>query len=282
MSTLWSALEEERPVQIVGAVNAYTAMLAARAGFRALYLSGSAVATASFGLPDLGFTTLTDVAEETRRVAGATDLPLLVDADTGWGPPPMVERAVRELERAGAAAVQIEDQVLEKRCGHRPDKRLVTAETMEARVAAAAAARGDASFAVVARTDAIAVEGLDAAIERAQRYVAAGADVIFVEAVTSLEDYAEAAKATGVPILANLTEFGVTPLFTLKELRDAHVAFALYPLSAFRAMSAAAVRVFESIRRDGTQAGVVEDMQTRAELYEVLDYEAYERRMDDS
>jgi len=282
MSTLWSALEEERPVQIVGAVNAYTAMLAARAGFRALYLSGSGVATASFGLPDLGFTTLTDVAEETRRVAGATDLPLLVDADTGWGPPPMVERAVRELERAGAAAVQIEDQVLEKRCGHRPDKRLVTAETMEARVAAAAAARGDASFAVVARTDAIAVEGLDAAIERAQRYVAAGADIIFVEAVTSLEDYAEAAKATGVPILANLTEFGVTPLFTLEELRDAHVAFALYPLSAFRAMSAAAVRVFESIRRDGTQAEVVEDMQTRAELYEVLDYEAYERRMDDS
>jgi methylisocitrate lyase len=282
MSTLWSALEEERPVQIVGAVNAYTAMLAARAGFRALYLSGSGVATASFGLPDLGFTTLTDVAEETRRVAGATDLPLLVDADTGWGPPPMVERAVRELERAGAAAVQIEDQVLEKRCGHRPDKRLVTAETMEARVAAAAAARRDASFAVVARTDAIAVEGLDAAIERAQRYVAAGADIIFVEAVTSLEDYAEAAKATGVPILANLTEFGVTPLFTLEELRDAHVAFALYPLSAFRAMSAAAVRVFESIRRDGTQAGVLEDMQTRAELYEVLDYEAYERRMDDS
>ena len=282
MSTLWSALEEERPVQIVGAVNAYTAMLAARAGFRALYLSGSGVATASFGLPDLGFTTLTDVAEETRRVAGATDLPLLVDADTGWGPPPMVERAVRELERAGAAAVQIEDQVLEKRCGHRPDKRLVTAETMEARVAAAAAARRDASFAVVARTDAIAVEGLDAAIERAQRYVAAGADIIFVEAVTSLEDYAEAAKATGVPILANLTEFGVTPLFTLEELRDAHVAFALYPLSAFRAMSAAAVRVFESIRRDGTQAEVVEDMQTRAELYEVLDYEAYERRMDDS
>jgi methylisocitrate lyase len=282
MRTLWSALEEERPVQIVGAVNAYTAMLAARAGFRALYLSGSGVATASFGLPDLGFTTLTDVAEETRRVAGATDLPLLVDADTAWGPPPMVERAVRELERAGAAGVQIEDQVLEKRCGHRPDKRLVTAETMEARVAAAAAARRDASFAVVARTDAIAVEGFDAAIERAQRYVAAGADSIFLEAVTSLEDYAEAAKATGVPILANLTEFGVTPLFTLEELRDAHVAFALYPLSAFRAMSAAAVRVFESIRRDGTQAGVVEDMQTRAELYEVLDYEAYERRMDDS
>jgi methylisocitrate lyase len=282
MSTLWSALEEERPVQIVGAVNAYTAMLAARAGFRALYLSGSGVATASFGLPDLGFTTLTDVAEETRRVAAATDLPLLVDADTGWGPPPMVERAVRELERAGAAAVQIEDQVLEKRCGHRPDKRLVTAEAMEARVATAGAARRDASFAVVARTDAIAVEGFDAAIERAQRYVAAGADIIFLEAVTSLEDYAEAAKATGVPILANLTEFGVTPLFTLEELRDAHVAFALYPLSAFRAMSAAAVRVFESIRRDGTQAGVVEDMQTRTELYEVLDYEAYERRMDDS
>jgi methylisocitrate lyase len=278
---LWRALEVERPVQIVGVVNAYTAMLAERAGFQALYLSGSGVATASFGLPDLGFTTLSEVAEDTRRVAGATTLPLLVDADTGWGLPPMVERTVRELERAGAAAVQLEDQVLEKRCGHRPNKRLVATEVMEARVSAAVGARRDPSFAVVARTDALGVSGLDEAMARIRRYVAAGADIIFLEAATSLEDYNEAAKVADVPILANMTEFGATPLFTLDELRDAGVSFALYPLSAFRAMSAAAVRVFEAIRRDGTQAAVVDQMQTRAELYEVLDYEAYERRMDD-
>lgn len=278
--TLWSALEAERPVQVVGVVNAYSAMLAERAGFRALYLSGSGVATASFGLPDLGFTTLGEVAEDTRRVTGATELPLLVDADTGWGLAPMVERTVRELERAGAAAVQLEDQVLEKRCGHRPNKQVVAVEVMEDRVAAAVAARRDPSFAVVARTDAIAVHGLDDALDRITRYVTAGADVIFLEAASSLEQYAQAAKVAGVPILANLTEFGQTPLFGLDELRDAGVSFALYPLSAFRAMSAAAVQVFESIRRDGTQAGVIDAMQTRAELYDVLDYESYERRMD--
>lgn len=279
--TLWSALEAERPVQVVGVVNAYSAMLAERAGFRALYLSGSGVATASFGLPDLGFTTLSEVAEDTRRVTAATDLPLLVDADTGWGLAPMVERTVRELERAGAAAVQLEDQVLEKRCGHRPNKQVVAVEVMEDRVAAAVAARREASFAVVARTDAIAVTGLDDALARIARYVAAGADVIFLEAAGSLEEYAQAAKVAGVPILANLTEFGQTPLFGLDELRDAGVSFALYPLSSFRAMSAAAVRVFEAIRRDGTQAAVMDAMQTRAELYDVLDYESYERRMDE-
>ncbi|HLY82371.1 MAG TPA: methylisocitrate lyase [Acidimicrobiales bacterium] len=280
-TSLWDALDVERPVQVVGVVNAYTAMLADRAGFRALYLSGSGVATASFGLPDLGFTTLTEVAEDTRRVTSATDLPLLVDADTGWGPPAMVERAVRELEKAGATGVQLEDQVLEKRCGHRPNKRLAAPEVMEARVTAAAAARSVPSFAVVVRTDALAVGGLDQALERIKRYVAAGADVIFLEAAGSLDEYAEAAKVAGVPILANLTEFGVTPLFTLDELRDAGVSFALYPLSAFRAMSAAAARTFEAIRRDGTQADVVGDMQTRADMYDVIDYETYERRMDD-
>jgi methylisocitrate lyase len=282
-SWLWAGLEAERPLQVVGVVNAYSAMLAARAGFRALYLSGSGVATASYGLPDLGFTTLAEVAEDTRRVTGATDLPLLVDADTGWGLPPMVERAVRELERAGAAAVQLEDQVSEKRCGHRPNKRLVATEVMEARVAAAAGARRDRSFAVVARTDALGVTGagIDEALARIRRYVDAGADIIFLEAARSLDDYREAAKAVDVPILANLTEFGQTPLFTLDELAGAGVAIALYPLSAFRAMSAAALRVLETIRRDGNQAAVVGEMQTRAELYDVLDYHAYESRMDD-
>jgi methylisocitrate lyase len=274
-------LEGERPVQVVGVVNAYTAMLAARAGFPALYLSGSGVATSSFGLPDLGFTTATEVAEDTRRITAATTLPLLVDADTGWGLPPMVERSVRQLERAGAAAVQVEDQVLEKRCGHRPNKRLVASEVMEARIEAAVGARADPSFAVVARTDALARGGLDEALTRIDRYVSAGADVIFLEAAARLDEYQQAAQAAGVPILANLTEFGATPLFTVEELRDAGVGYALYPLSAFRAMSAAAARVFDAIRRDGTQAAVVGDMQTRAELYEVLDYESYERRMDD-
>jgi methylisocitrate lyase len=278
---LWDALDAEHPVQVVGVINAYSAMLAARAGFRALYLSGSGVATASFGLPDLGFTTLSEVAEDTRRITGATDLPLLVDADTGWGLPPMVERTVRELERAGAAAVQLEDQVLEKRCGHRPNKRLVTKAVMEARIDAAATGRTNPSFAIVARTDAIANGGIGEAVDRIGAYVAAGADVIFLEAAASLDEYADAAKAARVPILANLTEFGQTPLYTLDELRDAGVSFALYPLSAFRAMSAAAVRVFRAIRRDGTQAAVLEQMQTRAELYEVLDYEAWEQRIDD-
>jgi methylisocitrate lyase len=276
-----SARETERPVQVVGVINAYAAMLAARAGFKALYLSGSGVATASFGLPDLGFTTLSEVAEDTRRITGATSLPLLVDADTGWGLPPMVERTVRELERAGAAAIQLEDQVLEKRCGHRPNKRVVEAAVMEARVAAAVAARVDPSFAVVARTDALAVGGLDDALERITRYTGAGADVIFLEAAASLDHYTEAAKAAGVPILANLTEFGRTPMFTIDELRDADVSYVLYPLSAFRAMSAAAMRVYRSIRQDGTQANVLGEMQTRDELYEVLDYESYEQQLDD-
>jgi methylisocitrate lyase len=278
---LLALLEVEYPVQVVGVVNAYCAMLARRAGFRALYVSGSGLATASFGLPDLGFTTLTEVADDTRRITGACDLPLLVDADTGWGPPLMVERTVRELERAGAAAIQLEDQVPEKRCGHRPNKSLVTPEVMEARIGAALAARVDPGFAIVARTDSLAVTGLDGAVERARRYVAAGADIVFLEGAGSLKEYAAVAEATGAPVLANMTEYGVTPLFGLDELRDAGVSFVLYPVSAFRAMSAAAARVFEAIRKDGTQAGVLGQMQTRAELYDILDYEAIEQRMND-
>jgi methylisocitrate lyase len=261
-------------------VNAYSAILAQRAGFPALYLSGSGVATASFGLPDLGLTTLTEVAEETRRITAATQLPLLVDADTGWGPPLMVERTVRELERAGAAAIQLEDQILEKRCGHRPNKRLTEPAEMEERIAAAVAARVSPGFAVVGRTDALAAEGLEATLERARGYAAAGADIIFLEGAGELREYSAVAAATGVPVLANLTEFGVTPLFTTDELGMAGVCFALYPLSAFRAMSAAAMRVFTAIRSDGTQAAVLPEMQTRAELYEILGYEAYERRAD--
>jgi methylisocitrate lyase len=275
----WSGLEEA-PVQVAGVINAYTAMLAERAGFPALYLSGSGVATASFGLPDLGLTTLTEVAEETRRITAVTSLPLLVDADTGWGPRPMVERAVRALERAGAAAIQLEDQVAEKRCGHRPNKQLADRAEMEDRIAAAVSARISPAFAVVGRTDALAVEGLDAAVMRARSYVAAGADIIFLEGAGELRQYAAVAAATGVPVLANLTEFGVTPLFTATELAAAGVSLALYPLSAFRAMSAAAVRVFAAIRADGTQARTVPEMQTRAELYDVLDYEAHERQAD--
>jgi len=276
----WAGLAQA-PVQVAGVINAYCALLAERAGFPALYLSGSGVATASFGLPDLALTTLTEVAEETRRITAATQLPLLVDADTGWGPPLMVERAVRELERAGAAAIQLEDQVEEKRCGHRPDKRLVEPAEMEERIAAAVSARISPGFAVVGRTDALATEGLEAVIERAGRYAAAGADIIFLEGAGELRQYTAVAEATGVPVLANLTEFGVTPLFTAAELGAAGVSFALYRLSAFRAMSAAAMRVFTTIRSDGTQAAVLPEMQTRAELYDILGYEAYERRADE-
>lgn len=276
----WSGLAPA-PVQVAGVVNAYCAMLAERAGFPALYLSGSGLATASFGLPDLGLTTLTEVAEETRRITAATQLPLLVDADTGWGPPLMVERTVRELERAGAAGIQLEDQVQEKRCGHRPNKRLAEPAEMEERIAAAVSARGSAGFAVVGRTDALADEGLDAVLERTRGYAAAGADIIFLEGAGELREYTAVAEATGIPVLANLTEFGVTPLFRADELAAAGVCFALYPLSAFRAMSAAAMRVFTAIRTEGTQAAVVPEMQTRAELYDILGYEAYEQRADE-
>jgi methylisocitrate lyase len=271
-AALRAAMEAERPLQLAGAINAYCALLAEGAGFRALYLSGAGVANASLGLPDLGLTTLQDVCEDLRRITGATRLPVLVDADTGWGGALMIARAVRELERAGAAGCHIEDQVQAKRCGHRPGKALVAAAEMSDRVKAAVNGRADAAFFVVARTDALAVEGLDAAVERACRYVEAGADAIFVEAATSLEEYRRFHAEVKAPILANITEFGQTPLFSVEELRDAGVRLVIYPLTAFRAMSGAARRVYEALRREGTQKGLLGDMQTREELYQVLRY----------
>ena len=275
-----AALEVEHPLQIVGAVNAYTAMLAEKAGFRAIYLSGAGVANASFGLPDLAMTTLGDVCEEVRRIAGATALPLLVDADTGFGNAFMIGRTMRELIRAGAAGCHLEDQVAAKRCGHRPGKALVEAEEMCDRIKAAVDGRGDPDFVIMARTDAHAVEGQQAALERAAAYVDAGADMIFAEALTTVDEYRQFTDAIQVPVLANLTEFGKTPLFTTTELADAGVRMTLYPLSAFRAMSAAALEVFEALRAEGTQQAVVERMQTRTELYDVLDYQAYEDKLD--
>ena len=278
---LRAALEEERPLQVVGTINAFAALLAERIGFRALYLSGAGVANASLGLPDLGMTTLTDVVDDVRRITAACRLPLLVDADTGWGHAFMIARTVRELVRAGAAGMHIEDQVAAKRCGHRPGKALVMAAEMTDRIKAAVDARTDPGFVVMARTDALASEGLDGAIERACRYREAGADMLFPEALTELGQYRRFADAVGIPILANMTEFGLTPLFGVEALADAGVSLALYPLSAFRAMSAAALRVYGAIRRDGTQQGMLEEMQSRAELYDLLGYHDYERRLDE-
>ena len=275
-----AALEAECPLQIVGTVNAYTAMLADKAGFRAIYLSGAGVANASFGLPDLAMTTLNDVCEDVRRIAGATALPLLVDADTGFGSAFMIGRTIRELARAGAAGCHLEDQVAVKRCGHRPGKALVEAGEMCDRIKAAVDARKDPDFAIMARTDAHAVEGQQAALDRAAAYVDAGADMIFAEALTTLDEYRQFTDSVQVPVLANLTEFGKTPLFTTTELGDAGVRMTLYPLSAFRAMSAAALDVFETLRAEGTQQAVVNRMQTRMELYDVLDYQAYEDKLD--
>ncbi len=279
-AALRAAVETERPLQVVGTVNAYCAMLAARVGFRALYLSGAGVANASFGLPDLGITTLNDVCEDVRRIAAATELPLLVDADTGWGGAFSIARTVRELNRAGAAGCHLEDQVQAKRCGHRPGKALVSAGEMADRIRAAADARTD-DFVLMARTDAHASEGLNAALDRAHQYVEAGADMIFAEALTTLDEYRTFTSSLSVPVLANITEFGKTPLFTVDELRAAGVRLVLYPLSAFRAMSKAAMTVFETIRTQGTQASAVGAMQTRAELYDVLKYHDYERKLDD-
>ena len=278
---LWRALDDESPLQVVGAVNAYSALLAERSGFRAIYLSGAGVANASFGFPDLGLTSLNDVCEDVRRIAGATELPLLVDADTGWGQAFMIARTVRDLTRAGAAGLHIEDQVQSKRCGHRPGKALVTAQEMCDRVKAAADARPDERFVIMARTDAHAVEGQGAAVDRAGAYVEAGADMIFAEALQTLDEYRQFTSAVGVPVLANITEFGKTPLFTTPELREAGVRLALYPLSAFRAMSKAALEVYGALRAEGTQRDVVELMQTRAELYEILGYHEYEKKLDE-
>jgi methylisocitrate lyase len=271
----------EKPLQCVGTVNAYCARLAERAGYKSIYLSGAGVAAGSLGLPDLGISNLDDVLTDVRRITDVCSLPLLVDADTGFGASAFnIARSVKSLIKAGAAGTHIEDQVGAKRCGHRPGKELVSQNEMVDRVKAAADAKTDPDFVVMARTDALAVEGLERAIERARACVEAGADAIFPEAMTELSMYRKFADAVGVPILANLTEFGATPLFNPDELRSAKVAIALYPVSAFRAMSAAAIKVYDAIRKEGTQKSVVDAMQTRAELYEVLDYHAYERKLD--
>jgi methylisocitrate lyase len=274
------AVKEERPLQVVGAVNAYAARLAESAGFKALYVSGGGVAASSCGVPDLGITTLEDVLIDVRRITDITNLPVLVDIDTGWGGAFNIARAIRSLTKAGAAAVHIEDQVQAKRCGHRPGKALVPAEEMVDRIKAAVDARTDEEFVIMARTDALAVEGLAAAIDRACRCVEAGADMIFPEALNTLEQYRQFVEAVKVPVLANLTEFGATPLFTVEELRSVGVGLALYPLSAFRAMSAAALNVYQAIRSGGTQRGVVDRMQTREELYRHLDYHSFEEKLD--
>jgi len=277
---LRAAVQLERPLQVVGTINAYSALLAAHSGFRALYLSGAGVANASFGLPDLGITSLNDVCEDVRRITGACDLPLLVDADTGWGAAFNVARTCKDLIKSGAAGMHLEDQVAAKRCGHRPGKALVSTQEMSDRIRAAVDARTDPHFVVMARTDAHSVEGQQAAVARARAYVAAGADMIFAEALATLEEYREFTAAVSVPVLANITEFGKTPLFTTAELAEAGVRLALYPLSAFRAMSKAALNVYGVIRRDGTQKTALDLMQTRTELYEHLGYHDYERKLD--
>ncbi len=277
---LRQTLAENSPLQVVGAINAYCAMLAETAGHKAIYLSGGGVAAASYGLPDLGVTSLNDVLADVDRICNASELPLLVDIDTGWGGAFNIARAIKAIEKAGAAAVHIEDQVLEKRCGHRPNKAIVSKDEMADRVKVAVDAREDDSFVVMARTDALAVEGLDAAIDRAAACVEAGADAIFPEAVTELDQYRRFAEATPAPVLANITEFGRTPLFTLEQLHEAGVAIALYPLSAFRAMSKAALQVYRSLAADGHQRAVLENMQTREDLYEVLGYHEFEKKLD--
>lgn len=275
-----AALAEETPLQVAGAINAYTARLAEAVGFRALYLSGGGVAANSLGMPDLGITTMEDVETDVLRITGTTSLPLLVDIDTGWGGAFNIARTIRTMIKAGAAAVHIEDQAGAKRCGHRPGKELVPKEEMVDRIKAAVDARYDDQFVIMARTDALANEGLDHAIARAQAYVAAGADMIFAEAVTELSMYTTFRKEVGVPILANITEFGQTPLFTREELKSAGVDIILYCCAAYRAMNAAALQVYETIRNDGTQRRVVPLMQTREDLYKYLNYHAYEEKLD--
>ncbi|MYE25416.1 MAG: methylisocitrate lyase [Gammaproteobacteria bacterium] len=275
-----AALEAENPLQIVGAINAYAAIMAERVGFSAIYLSGGGVAAASYGLPDLGITSMEDVLADVRRITAASSLPLLVDVDTGWGGAFNIARTIREMDKAGAAAVHIEDQVAAKRCGHRPNKEIVSSEEMCDRLKAAADAKLDADFVVMARTDALAVEGLDAVVERVARFEEAGADAIFAEAMTDLSMYGRVTEAVDIPVLANLTEFGQTPLYALDELRSVGVRMALYPLSAFRAMSLAALNVYGTIRRDGTQKAALESMQTRADLYDFLGYHDYEDQLD--
>jgi methylisocitrate lyase len=278
---LREAVAAEHPLQIIGAINAYHARMAERVGYRALYVSGGGVAAGSLGVPDLGITALEDVLVDVRRITDVCALPVLVDIDTGFGGAFNLARSVRSLIKAGAGGCHIEDQVQAKRCGHRPGKAIVPSEEMVDRIKAAVDARTDASFVIMARTDALANEGLNAALDRAAACVEAGADMVFPEAVTELAQYRAFAERTHVPVLANITEFGSTPLFTLDELRSADVALALYPLSAFRAMNAAALKVYEAVRRDGTQKNVVEMMQTRADLYDYLGYHAFEQKLDE-
>ena len=274
------ALAAERPLQIVGAINAYSAMLAERAGYRCIYLSGAGVANASYGLPDLGMTSLNDVLEDARRITAATELPLLVDIDTGWGGAFNIARAVRSMTDAGVAGIHIEDQVAQKRCGHRPNKEIVSVGEMADRIKAAVDAKTDAEFIVMARTDALAVDGFNAVIDRVAAFEEAGADAIFAEAMTDIDMYLRVTRSTRLPVLANITEFGQTPLYTIEQLEKVGIAMALYPLSAFRAMSAAASAVYGAIRRDGGQQAVLSSMQTREQLYEVLGYHEYEQKLD--
>jgi methylisocitrate lyase len=274
------AVEENHPLQVVGAVTAYCAILAEKSGHKALYLSGGGVAASSLGIPDLGITTLHDVCEDARRITAASTLPLLVDIDTGWGGSFNIARATREIAQAGAAGFHIEDQVMQKRCGHRPNKAIVSQSEMVDRIKAAVDARTDANFVIMARTDALAVEGMQSAIERAQACVEAGADMIFPEAIITLEQYAEFTRAVSVPVLANITEFGATPLYTTEQLGSVDIKLVLYPLSAFRAMSQAALNVYQHILADGTQEKVVPQMQSRMELYDYLGYHVYEQKLD--
>lgn len=276
----WAAVNAERPLQVVGCVNAYASKLAERTGFKAIYLSGGGVAASSLALPDLGISTLDDVLTDVRRITDSTDLPLLVDADSGFGSAFGIARMIKSMIKFGAAGVHIEDQVEAKRCGHRPNKVVVSQSEMVDRIKAAVDARTDEDFAIMVRTDALAVEGLQSALDRVCACVEVGADMVFPEAVTELSIYTQFAEVTGVPVLANITEFGLTPLFNLQQLREAKVGLALYPLSAFRAMSAAALKVYEALRTEGTQANVLDSMQTRKDLYDYLKYDEYEQHLD--
>ena len=276
---LQQAMREEQPLQMVGTINAYSALLAKNAGFKAIYLSGAGVANHSLGLPDLAMTTLNDVCEDIRRISYSCDLPLIADADTGWGNAFMVARTVKEMRKAGASGCHIEDQVASKRCGHRPGKEIVSVSEMNDRIKAAVDARDD-DFTIIARTDALAVEGLEKSIDRARTYIDSGADIIFAEALTDLDQYKTFTDSINAPVLANLTEFGMTPLYTVEEMIDVGVKIILYPLSAARSMADAAMKTYEAIKQDGTQKNQIENMQTRTDLYKTLNYEAYEAKAD--
>ena len=276
---LQQAMREEQPLQMVGTINAYSALLAKNAGFKAIYLSGAGVANHSLGLPDLAMTTLNDVCEDIRRISYSCDLPLIADADTGWGNAFMVARTVKEMRKAGASGCHIEDQVASKRCGHRPGKEIVSVNEMNDRIKAAVDARED-DFTIIARTDALAVEGLEKSIDRARTYIDSGADIIFAEALTDLDQYKTFTDSINAPVLANLTEFGMTPLYTVEEMRDVGIKIILYPLSAARSMANAAMKTYEAIKQDGTQKNQIENMQTRTDLYKTLNYEAYEAKVD--